>query len=163
MPLYFISAVRAPLYSTTIVYREPRPARHCRVMADFGRFPCQGSRPWNSTIELLSASTAVLNLFSRQASRSSSTTNNLRTTPSIANNAKRSAPEEASACAPRRGLPARSAAQRRQFPSSRRRAGLCFAGRASRGRQVSIGNQGTRRPHRKLRQRRIEEQVAPKI
>jgi hypothetical protein len=122
------------------------------------RFRCESlteSRQWNLPIESSHALTAVPNLFLRQASRYSSTTNSSRTIPSIASNARQSVLGDRRGSALRRALPARSVPRKLQSPSSRRRAARCYAGPAFRSR-------GSCRRLCNLWQRRAELQVAPK-
>ena len=127
-------------------------------MAEFGERPCLGEagQKWNSRIEYSSVQTAAPTSYLLRASRSFSTTNSLRTTPSTANSARRNVCGERRECAPRRAPPARSAARRLPSPSSRRRAARCCAGRAFRNRE----RRSLRRNLPHLPQRRTEQQVA---
>ena len=108
----------------------------------YGRFRrvslFQGSRPWNLLIEYSRALTAAQNLSSLLASKSSSTTNNLKTTPSAANSARQSGCAETRRCVLKPAPPVPSAERKPPFPSSRLRAGLCFAELVSRSTERSI-------------------------
>ena len=123
-----------PLICTEKETREPRPASLQSPWPISAEVPVRGSRPWNSRIECSGASIAARSLCSRQASRFFSTINNSRTTPSTASSARPSARADRSGCVRRRGPRVRSAAPRRQFPSSPLKAGRCCAAPASRGR-----------------------------
>jgi len=152
--LFFVRT--GPLLCITYESREPGPASSLRAKADYGASPCTGSRQWNLPIESSHALTAAPSLFLRPVSRSFSTTNSLRTTPSTASSVRRSVSGERRECALRRGPPARSAARRPLFPSSRRRDARCYAGRAFRSR-------GRYSLRRNLLQRRTEKQISPEL
>jgi hypothetical protein len=103
------------------------------------RFRCsslsQGSRPWNSPIEYSLALTAAPSLSLLRASRSSSTTSSLRTTPSVASSARRSGFVGARKCVLKPAPHVRSAVPRPPSLSSQLRADRYCAGVASRSRE----------------------------
>jgi len=126
-------AARAPRCATRTGIREPGTAAE-----PHGRFRwyslLQGSRPWNSPIEHWRALTAAPSSFLLRASRSSSTINNSKTTPSAASSARRSGFAEARRCVLKHALPAPSVEPKLRFHSSPPRADQYFAAAVSKNR-----------------------------
>ena len=137
MPLSFIAAL-GPLLSKDGLRQGTGPASS----HEYGRFrrdPCFGERPWRLPIAFSYVSIAARSSYSPQASRSSFTTCNLRTTRNTASSAKQStillSGSQSALFAMRLGQPARNADWRLRFPSRLSKVDLFFAAHVFRKRQ----------------------------